>query len=426
MKQKLLIFIFSLFFLACEKDKDEVPPQVFFESPTSQRSYDVLDLINVKIQASDNEKIERLSLSLTSASGRQTVLPAKTVEVGQASFSWETTYFLSDSLLAEGKYNLKVEAFDGENEFAAFREITIKALARRRLGLLAVCNQSDQAQLYQYSNDQASLLYTKSSRVKKMVCNSFDQALWFLPQSGNEIEAYRLKQDQLGYQASVVSPFSNPAEDLVLDERQLFYSHSGGEVKGVNPNFGDNFLYQANSGNVCEKLAVNEEYVLVEESNPNGANRRLNILFRGSGATYNTLFLQKPIVDMALIDEEFGICLQHENGNLEIVEISLSGPGRRVVRTLSGVSAKQLVQENNRIFYILTDQSVIRYDYQTNNYFTLVSNVSATEMRYDFLNQAILLAEGQTIKEYDDVNGNLIETTNFPSPVSSFSIRYNR
>lgn len=426
MNRLLIFLLISILFSQCKKDEDEEVPQVFFEYPTENQSYKVLDLISLKIRASDNQKLERLSVSLVKANGKQLVLSAKSIELNQASYVWETNYLLSDSLLESGNYFLKAEAFDGNNSFSAFRLIRVEALAKRRIGILAALNHSSSAEVYEFSNGQSKLLLHSISTLKEIACNSYDQALWLLPNKGNEINAYRLKSSEKVYQAEVMSSFSNPFEDLVVSNRQTFYSHSGGRVKGVSSVFGDNFLHQAESNLVCKKIAVNDQSVLVEECRPNGSNRRITYLYRVSGATYNSLSLQQAVVDFFLIDHEKAILLQNENGKILIHELSLSISGKRLMRTINGMEAKKLVALNNREILILTNQSVIRYNFTTNNFYTVVSTSNAVDIAYDVVQNSILLAKGNEVFEYDPINGNPIDVYTFPSIISCIAIRYNR
>ncbi len=64
---KISIFLLSVVLFSCKKDKDENPPNVIITGPAENSAYNVLDPVIIQANISDDVGIERIQISLISA-----------------------------------------------------------------------------------------------------------------------------------------------------------------------------------------------------------------------------------------------------------------------------------------------------------------------------------------------------------------------
>lgn len=125
-QHRLLVAAFGALVLAgCRKDADSEPPSVRITAPVEGSSVAVPGSFAVRVEVSDDRRVERLTVSLSDADGVP-VVPAVTADVGQASATVELTLPVASEAVLTGDYTLAARASDGRNDGRAF--VTVHVL----------------------------------------------------------------------------------------------------------------------------------------------------------------------------------------------------------------------------------------------------------------------------------------------------------
>ena len=426
MWNKGFVLCLLLVLMACQKDQDELPPEIDFLAPIAQSRFQVLESVQLEATIRDNKKLKSISLRLIRSADRRQVLETKSYQVSGKSFSLSDTFFLNDSLLEAGDYYFELSVSDGENEIAAFKTIRIASLPKRRLGVLVHTETANGSKLYLFNQQGQKTLFTLSEKPLKVAFNAYDQHYWVLPQNSKELKAYSIKEQRQLISFREFSPSSDPFQDAYLFERQLFYTFNGGAVQRINAAFSKRTLIQADQQIQFGSIAAAKTYLLHEERQVNGNNPQLKITFSSSGGTYGSIPLSHPIQDIAFHRKDEALLLEQAGNSVQLSLCDAANISKRNLSSLNGQQAKQLVVQNERFTFVVTNRAVYRFDSQLEQMllYLNVANVGAACL--DPLNDRLLLAVGSELREYQLSNAQLVAQQSFPETIDQLTVWYNR
>ena len=421
-----LVLLLLPLLISCQEEQDELPPEIDFLSPTEQSRYGVLESVPIEARIRDNEQIESISLRLIRSADRRQVLGSKTYQASGKNFSLSDFFVLNDSLLEAGEYYFDLSVSDGENEIAAFKTIRISAMPKRRLGVLVHTETASGSVLYQLTDQGQNTLLSLSEQPLEVAFNAYDQHYWVLPQNSNELKAYNLKEQRQVVGFSATSSFSNPFQDAYLHDRQLFYTFSGGAVQRFSASLSNRSLLQTNPQIRLGQVAAAETYMLHEESQINGSNRQLKITFSSSGGNYGTLNLQHPLVDIAFYQKDKALIVEQAGNNIQLSLCDAANISKRNLSSLNGQQGKKIVVQDERFSFIVTNRAVYRFDAQLEQVLLFLNLANVNTACLDPLNDHLLVAVGNNLREYRLSDGQLVSQHSFAETIDQLSIWFNR
>jgi|GEM_PF-6320149 len=425
MKQ-LLCCVFILLFLicACKEEKDDIPPNIVLISPFEGNSYEVLDQIVVEGSASDNELVKGIRISVLAEDGRTIVLPSISLSANQSNFSFKQNVVLSDSLLASGNYFIKVEADDGRNNYAVFRQIQIIGIAKRKLSLLVFTEDGINTKIHEDHNDlNFTEEYRFSNLYQSSVFNATDQQLWYFPKAASKFEVLQLNSGQKIYGETVVSSFNTPFVTSDLYDRTVFYGLKEKGLSGLGQIFNKRFNYLPENGRKVNALKAGEKYVVFEEEDFTGSNALIRAHFRLGSAYKSGISINGNTADFNFIDESLVIYALNQGNGSVLEELNIETSGKRRLQNFSD-SIHSILKINKDEYLISTNQRVIRYNYRSNQAFDFVIQKNAS-MAYNSLNNRVYIGSGRLLTVYAYPSNALRNSVAFLDPIKGLHVRYN-
>ncbi len=343
--------------------------------------------------------------------------------MNQKEYHLDRAFTLSDSLLESGLYYFRVEAFDKENSFSAFRYISIQGITKRKTGVFVSCENSGSTDLYLDANDlNFSLKNSFNANYQASRFNSTDQHFWFIPSNSKQLDVYNPVTNTIEYSKTYVSNFSSAFSGLERDKRDVVLALRKGEVDGFNQAFSGNYTYLSQSDRKIENLAINGTYVLIEELDRTGTNRTLKVLRRSSGAVKSSPAFNHDIEKMVFLDEEHCLVFYNtsQGGSAVIFDIDIGSFNNALFSTDSILGA---VRANNGDFIISTKSGVETYSAQSNSLVGYL-NLPNAVLAYDKLNNQLYVGSGRNLRSYTYRQGSGTRTL-LPDEIVGINIRYN-
>ncbi|MBL4706858.1 MAG: hypothetical protein JKY48_00265 [Flavobacteriales bacterium] len=421
----LLYACFLISLVNCKDGKDDVAPLVSIVVPTENSSYNVLESVVIQANISDNKNVESVRISLISDVTKNQVVPSKTISVNRKEFFVEQVVEISDSLLETGRYYFRVEAFDGENYFSAFRYVFINGIIRKKLGVVVSCKNGAITDLYADKNDlNFQLLNSFLGNYEASVLNSSDQHFWFAPSNSELLSAYSFVDNSVVYSNRYRSNFSNPFSDIEIEDRDVLIGLRKGEIDGRNQNFSDSYTYLAQSGRRVESIAVNETYVLVEDLDNSGTNRKLNVLRRTSGTVKSSSVFNDDIIEIIFTEKDKCIVLANDSQGGRGVVFDISN-GNILNTLFTTDSIRSAVKTNSGNIFLTTNSEVQFYVFQNGSSTTYLNKPNSI-IKYDHIDGQLYVGSGNNLESYTYPRANPTVVSILPNEVVGINIRYNK
>jgi hypothetical protein len=423
--KKGLVYILGIgILLSCQEDKDEIPPQISLESPNENASYTLPTSIHVTGTVSDDQSLRSIQLALYNFQNLK-VAPTVFLKPTGKEYRLDRTYRVEDTLLNSEECYLKVTAFDEDNENSAFRVLRLNGVSKKALGVLVSTGNEVLMEREQF---QFSPFFSLSSGSNELEINNHDQQLWTYSAQTNQLEAYQINEGKKSYSETVNSNYAPGISAIKLHQRNLFASFKDGSISRYSSSFSKHLEYQAPSGRLLGKIAVGERYLAVEEFNPNGSNRMLNVLIRGSGVVFSSIPLYDTTASLYFAGKSKLMIFTNTASGGELSELLISENSQNFFRPLVQLPGKILsVVENNAedCSISCSDGSIYRYN-PGNNTVVKWLDYNNAMLERDALNQLTYIASGSELYRYSDWATTPQASYTFNKEITGLKLRYNR
>ena len=115
---------------SCKKDVDDKGPEITFNTPLENQTFNVNDYVTVNATVTDNVKISAVSVSLLDADQHFAHITVP-LTVSSPSMTVNYQYILDNIHLETGFYYIKISASDGENDSNKFQKIYLHRVRRQ-------------------------------------------------------------------------------------------------------------------------------------------------------------------------------------------------------------------------------------------------------------------------------------------------------
>lgn len=430
-KLSIIYVLFSLLaLLSCQKELDRTPPTVIIDSPTEFAVIGVKDGVLVSGNASDDKNLESVSIHLINYSSRFSAGQVKVFYPNDKNFSFRYFFDIKDTLLESGDYYFKVEANDGENVIAAFRDIKIQGITRSKLN--AVVAVGDENSTDFISIDESfitSTFWSISKGCKEFVLNSYDQQIWFAPSNSNELTCFQLNDNQIILKKNVnVLGLTNPFLDIAYQDRKVYLSTRSGELREYRYNLSDRLLYSGSENRLVEKIIPTSEEIIINESigNSSSSFKLLKALFLNSGALKSSANLNfKPLgVNKTITSEKRLIVSDSSNFYTYFYRPDDGNLNRVYVK--SNYSFDDAIAISDYEFILISESQIATFNSQTNFFRIVKSGANNAVAAFDDINREIWVGSGTEINVYNYSNLTLRRTISLNAEIKGIQIRYNR
>jgi len=419
-KASFTYFLLALMMLACRKE-EPVYPSLNLDRQGLSSSYRYKDTLRLNFRASNAS-----SYQIRVLQGAR-VFPVAQRLIYQDGSDFEVELYFNDPYFPTGNYDLRIQAFNGENGVSTFFEFSYQelALGYRGYALLGATKLSIE------DDNGVKTDYPLNKAYDQVMVSSRDSLVYLAAYRDENLAVYDLKD------LSFLSDFPLPApvgsksyHDFIKTDRGLFALQTDGDIKYyqggtvLNAISVDNGLgIQARTGAwLGNRLAA----VL---STPSGANPELVVFNSDLNGILSSYPLNDPNADLVKLEEDVVGVFETINGQLRFSTYTIStgifdlefsaaiGPVREACYANTSPDVDLLL--------FATDTNFYSYQLASLNPPSLDQNIAPKNFRFDRLAEVLFLQNGNFVQVYVSP-GNLSFATSFSGSLKDFDILYNK
>ncbi|MBI2269052.1 MAG: hypothetical protein HYU69_01705 [Bacteroidetes bacterium] len=395
-------FILMMLLIQCKKDSDIVPPVVKILSPYENQIFSVYDIFTIKADISDDKQLTSVNIKLLNEQQAIMQVPVTFTASGKK-LALDRKYELYDIHLPTGYYYLRIEATDGVNSGVGYLKIFIHEAPTFRTGIYAITRSSSLLNIVKIDssfNALNKLSYTSDYAGSGI--SSYYRCLYVSGNYTGAIKGIDLESNTVKWLVDPVISGDPCFTSLYNKGDRNYVSYYSGFVKAYD-HYGIS-TYETlpvPAGFYPIKVVENGSHVLVEVKDKSGPTKKLVTYLSATGLGIQEIYMYRDVVDylMKNSNEVFVFSNNSGQGTMEVYDIannSFFSP--HALNTGKIWSAVQIDADNYLIGH--DDGIIYRYQYSQNSLTTLVSGVKAYRMRYDVVNNQLIVAQAKDVKLY--------------------------
>lgn len=396
----LLLF---MLLIQCKKDNDAAPPIVIISSPHESQAFGVYDTFTIKADISDDKQL--ISINIKLLNEQQAVMQeAVTFTISGNKFSLERKYTLYDVYLPTGYYYLRIEASDGSNVGVGYVKIYVHETPTVRRAIYAITQTSSTLNVVQIDSAlNAVNMLSFNSDYSGSGISSYYQYLYVSGNYTGSVKGIDVQSNVIKWSVDPQVSGNQNFTSVYTEGNRTYVSYYSGFVKAFD-HYGTS-IYQtqmAPDGFYPIKVIANGDHVLVEIKDKTSTSRKLITYLASTGLGTQEKYFDKVIVDFVArnSNEVFIFSNNAGQGSMELFYITSNSfyiphliPAGKIW------SAVQIDGDNYLIGH--DDGNIYRYQYSQNSLTTLITGVKAYKMRYDVVNNQLIIADAKSVKLYN-------------------------
>lgn len=425
----LVLLSISIFF-SCKKDVDERGPEITFNTPFENQTFNVNSYVTVNATVTDNVKISAVSVSLLDASQNfaHITVPAS---VASPSMTLNMHYLLDNIHLETGFYYIKISASDGENDSQKFQKIYLIAVPKALKQIYVVSNTGS-------SQTNLSTLDTAFSAISpyhsfggdylaSSVSSYYQQAYMCGNYTGN-FTGHVLEFNSPKF---TVAPFvsSNPYfTGYLYTDRDSYVAKYDGTIKGYNYTGG--IFYGANtlSGYYAQKMCFNDGYMIAEIKEVFTGTKKL-VTYFPTGIAEKNKALNQDVVEFCEMDNANVFLFGNVAGQATIelfdrINNNIWSPYPFALASGSLLSALKIDSDT----YLLghSNGTIYKYQYSLSSITTYLTGYTAVKLKFDDVQNRLYVIEANKITSFNFPTLSMAHTITSTENILDVHLLYNR
>lgn len=434
-KNVLLLLCLFLGIYSCKKDPPPDYPSVQISAPYPLATFNVPASIQVTGHASDSKLLTSVSVYIANSQNIAVEAPLQ-VQVTSNNMNISCTYVLNDLHLPSGQYYMAITVSNGTNISSAFQQIYIDGVPTKRTAIYAITRNS--AGVHAWGIDSAfqvspAFSYTVSGDYSSSDINSYYQQLYIAGHDSGNVNVYSVPTPAPGWTLTG-SPSPSPYFTNVYcnkDVEYVSYYNSNlpnGEIKSYNHSGVIQAVYNTGPGYYPVKTYLWGNLLFTEEKSFSSSSESLLLFYQATTAGYNQAILPGPVIAMYGQDNTHIFVLGNKTAggaymlsyNITTNQFSslISMPGGQLLSAAQIDGGDYLLSFNTGTVYY--------YSYNPNSITPYLINVMASTVRYDSIDNEVIIASGHTVNEYDYPNPSHVTTVVLSDSVRDVRILYNK
>jgi hypothetical protein len=426
----LALLLFILFSSSCKKrEADEHGPIVSFVTPGYNQSYNVFDNIAVTATVSDETEITFVSVSLVDEQYNQ-VMPAVSIPVTSPSMTLNKLYYVDNIHMESGTYYVMIAASDGTTESRTYQRVQIVAVPRMLKNIFVVSGGSSQTNFSTIDSAFTGLqpYYSFNGDFIGSYASSYFQQLYRCGNYTGPFQALDIEFNAIKFSLSPTVSANPYFTAFYSNEKKSYVSRYDGGITGYN--YDGSIFYNASvsTGYYATKMGFCGDALITEEKDKVSGNTKLVTHFTTGLAEKERAISQQAVALCEKnVDNLFVFGNDAGQGVIQLfdkVNNNLWNPYPYTLPTGTILSALK-IDENT---YLIGHSSgtVLKYQYSTSSVTTYLTGYTAVQLRYDDLNNRLIVAEANKISVFDYSTAGLLHSVNSSETVLDVHLLYNR
>lgn len=416
---------------ACRKDKEGTPPAVSISAPAAGSTVNIPDTIAVTVTASDDERVERITVTIVDADG----VPV-TTGAGSSPLSNPATAVIALPVISEriesGTYTLVATATDGETTSRDSRPITLIAAPFRLRAVFAVTTPGPQTvALYRIDSlAQVGLAATYPMDLGGAAVSSEAQLLYLAGRVTGPLQA--LSPNDLGvrWQKPNLGTLGAPyftAITLGPDER-LYAGVGDGHLHGYVAGSGTGAIAaDLESGFRTERTVVVGDQIVSAEQHQATQQRHLAIYLQASGSPQGTQVLDLAPIGLFARDADHLLLFGNRDGHGVVEDRYLPlGGGWEPYAWPAEITAVTRLGDTDAFIVAFADGGLARFTYTDAGSIALASGPVVHDLAFNAADTSILAASDGEVRALAPTTGMVLATFPMGGDVRHVLPLYNR
>lgn len=426
----LTFLLFVLFFFSCrKKDSDEREPVVSFTTPADNQSFHVFDNIPVTAAVSDETAITFVSVSLVNEQ-YSPVVPAVSIPVVSPSMTINKLYYIDNIHIESGTYYVMIVASDGINESRTYQRVQIVAVPRVLKHIFVVSQNGSQTSFSTVDSAFTGLqpYYSFAGDYKGSSASSYFQQLYRCGNYTGAFQALDMHFNTIKFSVAPVVSSVPYFTAFYSDEKKNYVSRYDGAITGYD--YDGNTFYNAvsSTGYYAIAMGFDGDRLITEQKDKISGATRLVTHYTTGVAEKECVISQQAIAFCEKdVDNVFVFGNDAGQGVIQLfdkVNNNLWNPYPYPLP--AGIILSALKIDENTYLLGHSNGTVLKYQYLTSSLTTYVTGYTAVQLRYDDLNNQVVVAETNKISTFNYVTGSLLHSVNSAEAVVNVHLLYNR
>lgn len=432
-KASLYITFFAsvLFSFSCRKaDVDELGPIVLFNTPNENQTFNVYDNISINATVSDETAITFVSVSLVNAQYIP-VLNAVALPVSSPSMTINKQLYIDNVHITTGVYHLLVTASDGVNESRSYQKIYIVEVPRVLKSIFVVSSSSTTNTNYSIIDSAFTSItpyHTFSGDYLAAATSSYSQQLYRCGNYTGAFEAMDLEFNTTKFSLPAVASSNPYFTAFYSNETSCYVARYDGTILGYD-NTGQVIYNSIAAPNyyVSAMAYCGNEMISVQKDKLTPISKL--ITYYNTGVPEKECLINQAVVTFCEKDNNNLFVFGNVNGQgviqlFDKINNNLWNPYPYILPT-GTISSAVKIDENTYLFS-LSNGTIYKYNYSTASVTTYLSGYTAVQLKFDTLNNQLIVAEANMIHTFNYTTGTIIHSVSVSETILGVELLYNR
>lgn len=426
----LFSFLLIICLFSCKKDVDESGPNIIFNTPIENQTFNVYNYVTVNASVTDDTKITSVSVSLLDANENyaHVVVP---VTVSSPSMTLNMQYMLDNIHLETGFYYIKISASDGKNDSYKFQKIYLIAVPKVLQTVYVVSNTgSSQTNLSTIDASFSSIIpfHTFSGDHLGSSVSSYYQQAYVCGNYTGTFTGLILQYNSPKFTISPIVSTNPYFTGYYNNDKYSYVAKYDGTIKGYD--FAGSIFCSAStiSGYYAQQMCFNDGKLIAEEKSILSGTKKLVTYFATGSQEKNcsltqdvVQFCEKDATDVFVFGNVAGqatIQLFDRTNNNIWNPYPFSLASGNLLSALKIDSDTYLLGHSNGTIY--------KYEYSVGSVTTYLTGYAAVKLKYDDLNNKLYVVEANRVSAFDFTTLSLVNSVNSTENILDVHLLYNR
>src|SRR3972149_8149325 len=424
-----LFVLFTCTIFSCKKESpDSSAPVINIFAPVENQFVSVFDTLTVTCEINADKHLESASITLVN----DNLIPVQSsvnINVSSNFISASLPYIIYDIHLTSGVYYIRVNASDGPNTVNNYRKINVTAVPEKLMVSYFITNPNANNMLVSLLDSDfvaTSAYFNFGGDYSSSAISNYNQEIYTSGLYTGCANAISLETPNLKWSITPIIGSNPYFEDIINKDKTTYIAYYSGLIRGLSSSGSTNFNANISSGYYPLKIFKHENYVACAEKYISGPSKKIILFNATTGAGMQETILTQDVIKFFSKDTDniFAFGNSAGQGVIEIYQITTNGfwtPHTLTPGTI--LSAEQIDADTYLIGH--SNGNIYKYIYSTNSSTPFITGVIARTIKYDIVNQQVVVTTGANIKQYNYVNAALITSVTVADSVFDIHILYN-
>jgi hypothetical protein len=418
------------FLVSCKKDDDGNGPEVKFNTPLENQTFNIYDPVTVNASVSDQTKLATVSISLEDAQGTPAYITIP-VSVTSPSMTINEQYMLDNIHLESGLYYIVISASDGKHDTHARQKINVIAVPKV-LKTIYVTSKTSSLQTNLSATDSAFTtilpfhVFT-GDHIGSSVSSYYQQAYMCGNYTGN-FSGLDIVTNNIKFNVTPIVSGSPYFTGFYSDDKTNYICRYDGFIKGYD-RLGTS-VYGANAigGYYSEHICFSSGYLISEQQDKTSSAKMLVTYFPTSSFEKNCAltqdvvsFCEKDAADVFVFGNVAG------QGVIQLFDRTnnnLWSPYPFPLATGSILSALRIDSDTYLIAH--SNGTIYRYQYLSGSLTTYLTGYTAVQLKLDDITNQLYIVETNKVSVFDYSSATFIHSVTSSETILGINLLYNR